>query len=156
MMFFLGFVISGLLPPNKPSWTPQETVDWMRAHHERINVGAAMLMISGMFYLLLSAGISAQPALLDQYSRDCRRFGRRVDFYATGLYRLFLPIILQFANEMLQTGNSSLRCQLRPRSTSRYHASTHAIILARRFQAWTHLPYPKHHLLFRRSYRHSS
>lgn len=60
LFFLLGFVISGLVPPNKPWWNPQETTDFMITHHKRINVGAALIVISGMFYLPLSAAISAQ------------------------------------------------------------------------------------------------
>lgn len=58
--FFVGFAASGFLPPISPSWDAERTVKHYRDHEHGIQAGSALLVISGMFYLPLTAGISAQ------------------------------------------------------------------------------------------------
>ncbi|KAH6871217.1 membrane protein [Thelonectria olida] len=60
LTFLLGFVASGFLPPTKPSWSAERTVQHYRDHEKGIQGGSALLVISGMFYLPLTAAISAQ------------------------------------------------------------------------------------------------
>lgn len=92
LFFLLGFVISGLVPPNKPWWNPQETTDFMITHHKRINVGAALIVISGMFYLPLSAAISAQMRRIPNLHYSVSIL--QVASGAAGVWAFSLPEIL--------------------------------------------------------------
>lgn len=60
LTFLLGFVASGFLPPVRPWWDAERTVQHYRDHETGIQAGTAMLLISGGAYLPLTAGISAQ------------------------------------------------------------------------------------------------
>jgi hypothetical protein len=60
LFFFFTFVAAGFLPPARPYWTAEETVAHYTRHLTGIHTGAALMLISGMFYLPLTACISAQ------------------------------------------------------------------------------------------------
>lgn len=60
LFFLFGFVASGFIPPIKPYWTPEQTAHHFQTHEKGIQTGAALMLISGMFYLPLTAVISAQ------------------------------------------------------------------------------------------------
>jgi hypothetical protein len=58
--FFFTFVACGFLPPPGPYWTAEETVAHYKKHLKGIHTGSALMLISGMFYLPLTACISGQ------------------------------------------------------------------------------------------------
>ncbi|POR33836.1 Uncharacterized protein TPAR_05967 [Tolypocladium paradoxum] len=55
-----AFAASGFLPPLPPSWTAEQAVEHYRDHEKGIRAGVALLAVSGMFYLGLTAAMSAQ------------------------------------------------------------------------------------------------
>lgn len=59
-VFFLGFVISGFIPPPSPSLTLIEVTTYYRDHASGIRIGMVLTMISGMFVLPMVGVISAQ------------------------------------------------------------------------------------------------
>lgn len=59
-LFFLGFVLSGFIPPPSPSWTMEAVAAHYRSHATGIRIGMTLMMISGMFVPPLVAVISAQ------------------------------------------------------------------------------------------------
>lgn len=44
----------------RPDWTAEETVQYYRDHRKGIQAGASLLIVSGMFFLPLTAGIFSQ------------------------------------------------------------------------------------------------
>ncbi|KAH7385679.1 membrane protein [Pyrenochaeta sp. MPI-SDFR-AT-0127] len=60
-IFFGGaFVVAGFIPPPRAHWDAERTVQFYRDHETRIHAGSAILVISGMWYLPLTAAMSAQ------------------------------------------------------------------------------------------------
>ncbi len=60
LVFFLGFVLAGFIPPPSPSLTQIQVVDHYREHAGGIRTGMVITMISGMFFLPMVGVISAQ------------------------------------------------------------------------------------------------
>jgi len=60
LMFMFAFVAADFIAPIKPWWTPEQTAHHYQTHKTGVRGGAAILVISGMFYLPFSACISAQ------------------------------------------------------------------------------------------------
>ncbi|KAH8662441.1 integral membrane protein [Xylariales sp. PMI_506] len=58
VFFFVGLIVAGLLPPIDPAWSAEKTAEFIQTHSKRIEVGAYMIIISGMFYLPMSAAMS--------------------------------------------------------------------------------------------------
>lgn len=59
-LFFIGFALSGFIPPPSPSWTPDAVAAHYREHAFGIRTGMALMMISAMFVAPLIAVISYQ------------------------------------------------------------------------------------------------
>lgn len=55
-----SFIACGFLPPIPPSWNAEQTVNHYKAHEKGIYAGVSLLMIASLFYLPLTAVISAQ------------------------------------------------------------------------------------------------
>lgn len=66
----------------------------MNAHHERINVGAALIVVSGMFYLPLSAAISAQMRRIPNLHYVVSIL--QIASGAAGVWTFILPVRLSF------------------------------------------------------------
>lgn len=64
IMFILAFGVAGFIPPTKPYWDAETIAEYYQDHIVRIRAGAAILMISGGFYLPFSAAISNQMRLI--------------------------------------------------------------------------------------------
>ncbi|KAI9728519.1 MAG: hypothetical protein M1834_007657 [Cirrosporium novae-zelandiae] len=60
LLFLFTFVAAGFIPPIKPYWTAEQTVHHYKTHDAGIKTGSALMLLSGMFYLPLTAAISAQ------------------------------------------------------------------------------------------------
>ncbi|KAH8714621.1 membrane protein [Ilyonectria robusta] len=60
LFFFCAFVACDFLPPIPANWTAEQTVQHYKDHKKGIEAGSAMLLISGMLYLPLTAAISGQ------------------------------------------------------------------------------------------------
>jgi hypothetical protein len=60
IMFFLAFVAADFITPIKPWWDAEQTANHYQKHTVRVRAGAAILVVSGMFYLPFSAVISYQ------------------------------------------------------------------------------------------------
>jgi len=60
IMFCLAFVAADFIAPIKPYWTSEQVADHYQKHTVRTRAGAAILVVSGMFYLPFSAVISYQ------------------------------------------------------------------------------------------------
>lgn len=60
LMFLLAFVAADFIAPIKPWWDAQRTAEHYQQHTTRVQAGAAVLIVSGMFYLPYSAVISYQ------------------------------------------------------------------------------------------------
>ncbi|KAI9733828.1 MAG: hypothetical protein M1818_007095 [Claussenomyces sp. TS43310] len=60
LFFLFAFVASGFIAPIKPYWTAEQTLHHFQTHEGGIQTGAALMLISGMLYLPLTAAISAQ------------------------------------------------------------------------------------------------
>ncbi|KAF2816729.1 uncharacterized protein BDZ99DRAFT_375155 [Mytilinidion resinicola] len=60
IMFMLAFVAADFISPIKPWWDAEQTAHHYQAHTTRVRAGAAILVVSGMFYLPFSAVISNQ------------------------------------------------------------------------------------------------
>ncbi|CAK7213179.1 hypothetical protein SBRCBS47491_001714 [Sporothrix bragantina] len=60
VMFILAFVVADFIPPTNPLWDAETLAAFYVDHITRIRAGAALLMISGGFYLPFSAAISYQ------------------------------------------------------------------------------------------------
>ncbi|PHH82288.1 hypothetical protein CDD82_6468 [Ophiocordyceps australis] len=60
VLFFIAMLAARFLPPTSPAWTAEETASHYRRHEKGIQAGAALMIISSMFYLPFSAAISFQ------------------------------------------------------------------------------------------------
>jgi len=60
IVFFLAFVAADFIAPIKPWWDAEQTANHYQKHMVRVRAGAAILVVSGMFYLPFSAAISYQ------------------------------------------------------------------------------------------------
>lgn len=60
IFFFISLAVSGLLPPIKAYYTPEQMVDYWKERKTGAQWGAALLMISSIFYLPYTASISSQ------------------------------------------------------------------------------------------------
>ncbi|POR39541.1 Uncharacterized protein TPAR_00261 [Tolypocladium paradoxum] len=60
IFLLIAFAASGFLPPIPPTWDAERTVEHYRDHEKGIRAGAVIMIMSGMFYLPLTAVISAQ------------------------------------------------------------------------------------------------
>ncbi|KAL4810804.1 hypothetical protein BDV18DRAFT_155417 [Aspergillus unguis] len=60
LTFLLGFVAVDFIGPIKPWWTAEQTARHYQEHTKGVHGGAALLVVSGMFYLPFSAAISYQ------------------------------------------------------------------------------------------------
>ncbi|MFE3056928.1 hypothetical protein [Nocardia sp. NPDC059239] len=60
LVFFAGLVVAGMFPPMLPSQTTAEVVAHYRDHANGVRAGAAMVMLSSMFYASFTAVISGQ------------------------------------------------------------------------------------------------
>lgn len=60
LTFLFSFVASHNIPPMKPYWTAEQTVQHWRTYESGTRVGAGLMLVSGAFYLPLTAAISAQ------------------------------------------------------------------------------------------------
>ncbi|MFE2996931.1 hypothetical protein ACFXG4_18185 [Nocardia sp. NPDC059246] len=60
LVFFGGLVVAGMFPPMLPSQTTAEVVAHYRDHANGVRAGAAMVMLSSMFYASFTAVISGQ------------------------------------------------------------------------------------------------
>ncbi|TVY24328.1 hypothetical protein LHYA1_G007590 [Lachnellula hyalina] len=60
IMFCLAFVAADFISPIKPWWDAERTAHHYQVNTTRVRAGAAILVVSGMFYLPFSAVISYQ------------------------------------------------------------------------------------------------
>lgn len=97
LFFAFGFICSGFIPPTKPWWTAEQTVHFFKEHKHRIEGGSALLVVSGMFYLPLTAAISAQMRRIPNlhYAISITQLSSG----AAGIFTFIMPgIILAVAN----------------------------------------------------------
>jgi hypothetical protein len=93
-------VACDFLPPIPATWGAERTVEHYRKHEKGIQAGAAMLVISGMFYLPLTAAISAQMRRIPNlhYSVSALQLASG----AAGIFTFIMPgMILGVANYRL-------------------------------------------------------
>jgi len=60
LFFILCFVIGNMIPPPKPWFDAQQTVDFYVRNHDRISAGAGFFMIGGAMYIPFSVAIGVQ------------------------------------------------------------------------------------------------
>ncbi|KAJ0415938.1 hypothetical protein BJY00DRAFT_250628 [Aspergillus carlsbadensis] len=60
LMFLLAFVAADFIAPIKPWWSAEQTARHYQEHTAGVHGGAALFIVSGMFYLPFSAAISYQ------------------------------------------------------------------------------------------------
>jgi hypothetical protein len=60
IFFILAFIVADFIPPTDPNWDAEKLAKFYQDHTTRIRAGAAILMISGGFYLPFSTAISYQ------------------------------------------------------------------------------------------------
>jgi len=60
VMFFAAFVVADFIPPLAPSLSAAQTAAHYREHTLGVRLGAALMMLSPMFYVTYTAIISAQ------------------------------------------------------------------------------------------------
>ncbi|KAM4066543.1 putative integral membrane protein [Hirsutella rhossiliensis] len=60
VLALVAFIVSGFLPPISPLLDAEQTARHYRNHEKGIQAGAALIVVSGMFYILLTVAISAQ------------------------------------------------------------------------------------------------
>ncbi len=60
LVFFLGFVLAGFIPPPSPSLTPVEVATHYAQHANGVRFGMVLTLISGMFVMPMVGVISAQ------------------------------------------------------------------------------------------------
>jgi hypothetical protein len=141
VMFLLGFVAADFIAPIKPWWTAEQTARHYQEHTMGVHGGAALLIISGMFYLPFSAAISYQmhrvpnlPYLVHQLQLASAAAGVR-SFILPGIilgvtsYRPYRPVeITQVMSDFFWL------CALMPWPTfmAQNFAFAYAIIIDRR------------------------
>lgn len=92
LLFFLGLVAAGFVPPPiKPTWTAEETAAFYRDHTIGMQAGAGLLLISGMFYLPLSAAISYQMSTIPGLPSLIHRL--QLASAAAGIFTFLFPAI---------------------------------------------------------------
>jgi hypothetical protein len=60
VLFFLGLLAAGFLPPLAPGLLAAEVAAYYQAHTTGIRIGAALIFLSSMFYVWFTAVISDQ------------------------------------------------------------------------------------------------
>lgn len=60
ILFLISLIPAHQFPPIKPYYTPEQTVEFWKEHETGTKWGAAIMLISGTFYLPFTAVISAQ------------------------------------------------------------------------------------------------
>jgi hypothetical protein len=99
--FLFGFVACGYVPPTKPYWSAEETVQHFVANESRIQGGVALLLLSGMFYLPLTAAISGQMRRVPNLHYSVSAL--QLSSGAAGIFTFMLPpMILGVANYRLE------------------------------------------------------
>jgi hypothetical protein len=58
--FFVGLLAGGLIPLPSPGWPASQVASFYRSHAIGIRFGSGLILVSGMFYLLYTAVMSAQ------------------------------------------------------------------------------------------------
>ncbi|GME53124.1 uncharacterized protein B0J15DRAFT_571027 [Neofusicoccum parvum] len=97
LFFLFAFVAADFIPPTKPWWTAEQTVDFFKERKKRIEVGSALLVVSGMFYLPLTAAISAQMRRIPNLHYAVSAL--QLSSGAAGIFTFIMPgIILGVAN----------------------------------------------------------
>ncbi|KAJ4243995.1 hypothetical protein NW762_014608 [Fusarium torreyae] len=100
LFFFFAFVACDFLPPIPPTWSAERTVEHYKNNHDGIATGSALLVISGMFYLPLTAAISGQMRRIPKlhYSVSILQLASG----AAGIFTFMMPgMILGVANYRL-------------------------------------------------------
>lgn len=98
--FCVGLAASGFIPPPPPSWDAEMIVQHYRDHHKGMQAGVILITMSGLFYLPLTAALSAQmmriPGL--HYSVSALQLASG----AAGIFNFILPgVILGVASYRL-------------------------------------------------------
>ncbi|EXJ89976.1 hypothetical protein A1O3_03043 [Capronia epimyces CBS 606.96] len=100
IFFLVSFAASGFLPPVKPYWDAERLVKHYRDHEHGIQAGAALLVLSGMFYLPLTAAISAQMRRIPNLHYVVSAL--QLASGAAGIFTIILPgVILAVTNYRL-------------------------------------------------------
>jgi hypothetical protein len=60
VLFFVGLLAGGLIPLPSPGWPASQVASFYRSHATGIRFGSGLILVSGMFYLLYTAVMSAQ------------------------------------------------------------------------------------------------
>lgn len=60
LLFFLGLLVAGFLPPMSPALSADQVAAFYQEHVTGIRVGAALIFLSSIFYILFTAVISGQ------------------------------------------------------------------------------------------------
>ncbi|MDO3398986.1 hypothetical protein QWI29_03000 [Mycolicibacterium neoaurum] len=68
-LFFAAFIAAGWVPPMAPSMTAEQVAAYYQQHTAGIRVGGVLMFLSGAFYAVYTAVISAQMARIRNVSR---------------------------------------------------------------------------------------
>ncbi|TVY20811.1 hypothetical protein LARI1_G000923 [Lachnellula arida] len=92
LLFFLGFAAADFLPPIKPWWTAEKTAEHYQHHTHRVRIGAAMIALSGLFYMPFCAAISSQMRRVPNLHYVVQQL--QLSAAAAGLWTFVLPAII--------------------------------------------------------------
>ncbi|KAI9832011.1 MAG: hypothetical protein M1819_004555 [Sarea resinae] len=92
LFFLLAFVAAGFVSPIKPWWNAEQTAHHYQTHLTGVRGGAALLVVSGMFYLPFSACISSQMRRIPNLHYAVHQL--QLASAAAGIFTFILPGII--------------------------------------------------------------
>ena len=92
VLFGLGFLAADFFPPIKPWWTAEQTATHYQVHTTRVRIGAALIVLSGLFYMPFCAAISSQMRRIPNLHYVVQQL--QLSAAAAGLWTFVLPGII--------------------------------------------------------------
>ncbi|OJJ42250.1 hypothetical protein ASPZODRAFT_137396 [Penicilliopsis zonata CBS 506.65] len=92
LLVLLGLVAARFVPPIKPWWTAEQTALHYQTHIKGVHGGAALMIVSGMFYLPFSAAISYQMRRVPKLPYYVHQV--QLAAAAAGVWTLMLPGVI--------------------------------------------------------------
>jgi len=92
LLFLLGFVAADFVGPVRPWWTAEQTAHHYQTHKTGVRAGAALIVLSGLFYMPFSACVSSQMRRIPRLHYIVQQL--QLGAAAAGVFTFILPGII--------------------------------------------------------------
>jgi hypothetical protein len=110
VLFFAAFVVAGWIPPMAPSLSAEQVAVFYQQHTTGIRVGGVLMFLSGGFYAVYTAVISAQMTRIRNVSRTavCAQLGGGAFACLTFMVPAMLFLVTAYRPERLPSDTQLL------------------------------------------------